>query len=126
MSKQLVLPEDYEGSVEPHLPKVQNAIAKSLTLALKGLTHNTLKLNRPSLNALAAMVVEFAADLHCEIGIWRSLERFNTEFFGTPLPFRSEQKTLFARKRFPRATPGLPLCRVFTVHSQSAPSSRPY
>ena len=31
MSKLLVRPEGYEGSVEPHLPKVQNAIAKSLT-----------------------------------------------------------------------------------------------
>lgn len=95
MFKQLVRPEGYEGSVEPHLPKVQNAIAKSLTLALKGLSRDTLKLNKPSLNALAAMLVEFAADLHCDIGIWRSLERFNTEFFGTPLPFRFEPNTLF-------------------------------
>ncbi len=36
------------------------------------------------------MLTEFAEDLHCEIGIWRSLERSNTEFFGTPLPFPFE------------------------------------
>jgi hypothetical protein len=98
MSQQLVSPEGYEGFVEPHLPRVQNAIAKSLTLALKTLSNNTLKLNKPSLNTLAAMLVEFAADLHCEIGIWRSLERFNTEFFDAPLPFRFEQRTSLVRR----------------------------
>jgi len=95
MSKLLFRPKGYAGSVEPHLPKVQNAIAKALTLAQKGLSHDTLRLDRPSLEALAAMLTEFAEDLHCEIGIWRSLERSNTEFFGTPLPFRFEPGTAF-------------------------------
>ncbi len=95
MSELLFRPKGYEGSVEPHLPKVQNALAKALTQAQKGLTHDTLRLDRPSLKALAAMLTEFAEDLHCEIGIWRSLERANTEFFGTPLPFQIEPRTAF-------------------------------
>jgi len=95
MSKLRFLPEGNEGSLEPHLSKVQNAIAKALTQAQKRLSHDTLRLDRPSLKALAAMLVEFAEDLHCEIGIWRTLERFNTEFFGTHLPFLFEQRALF-------------------------------
>ena len=30
--------------------------------------------------------MEFAEDLYQEIGIWRSLEQYNIDFFGTPLP----------------------------------------
>jgi hypothetical protein len=30
--------------------------------------------------------VEFAEDLSHDIGIWRSLEAYNHDFFGTPLP----------------------------------------
>jgi len=35
---------------------------------------------------LAQVLVEFAEDVHNNIGIWRSLEQYNLEFFGTPLP----------------------------------------
>lgn len=93
MSKLPFRPEGHEGSVEQYLPKVQNAIVKALTQAQKGLSHDTLRLDRPYLKALAAILVEFVEDLHCEIGIWRSLERYNTEFFGTLLPFLFEPKT---------------------------------
>jgi hypothetical protein len=36
---------------------------------------------------LATVLVEFAEDINNDIGIWNSLERYNVEFFGTPLPF---------------------------------------
>lgn len=59
---------------------------RTLTKAQEGFVHATLKLARPDLKTLAAILVEFAEDLHCGIGIWRSLERYNREFFATPLP----------------------------------------
>ena len=96
MSKLPFRPEGHEGSVEQYLPKVQNAVVKALTQAQKGLPHDTLRLDRPRLKALAGILVEFVEDLHCEIGIWRSLERYNTEFFGTPLPFLFEPRAAFA------------------------------
>jgi hypothetical protein len=80
-------PEGYKGAVEPHLTKVGNALDKALAQAQKDLTYDTLKLARPYRKALSAMLVEFAEDLHCGIGIWRSLEQYNQRFFGTPLPF---------------------------------------
>jgi len=98
MSKLLFRPKGSESSVEPYLPKVQNAMAKALTQAQKRFNHDTLKLDGRSLKDLAAMLTEFAEDIHCEIGIWRSLERSNTEFFGTPLPFSFEQRTLFPQE----------------------------
>ena len=95
MSKLPYRPEGHEGSVEQYLPKVQNTIVKALTQAQKGLSYDTLRLDRPHLKALAGILVEFVEDLHCEIGIWRSLDRYNTEFFGTPLPFLFEPRTAF-------------------------------
>ena len=83
-------PKSCEGSLEQSLPKVQNAIVKALAQSQKSLTHDTLKLARPHLKTLAAILVEFAEDLHCGIGIWRSLERYHREFFGTPLPLIPE------------------------------------
>ena len=35
---------------------------------------------------LAPILVEFAEDLHQDIGIWRALEHYNLAEFGTPLP----------------------------------------
>ncbi len=60
---------------------------KTLNQAQKDLRHGTLKLPRGKLKALAALLVEFAEDLHCGIGLWRSVERHHAEAFGTPLPF---------------------------------------
>ena len=74
MSKFLFRPPGSEGQVEPYFPGVQNAVLKAFTQTQKGLSHDTLKLDRTSLKALAAILVEFAEDLHCEIGIWRGLE----------------------------------------------------
>ena len=90
MSKLQFRPEGFDGSVEDHLPGIQTALVRTLTRAQKDLTHDTLKLARPHLKTLAAILVEFAEDLHCGIGIWRSLEQYHREFFGTPLPLIPE------------------------------------
>jgi uncharacterized protein DUF3843 len=95
MSEHTFRPEGYTGAIEAYLPEIQNATVKALAQAQKRLSHETLRLDRPNLNTLAAILVEFAEDLHCEIGIWRCVERFNTEFFGTPLPFVAVPIDLF-------------------------------
>jgi Protein of unknown function (DUF3843) len=82
-------PVGTRGSLEQYLPKVQNAIVKAVAQAQESFSHKTLRLNTPNLKVLAAILVEFAEDRHCEIGIWHCVERSNTEFFGTPLPFLS-------------------------------------
>src|SRR5438270_3948563 len=90
MSKQLFRPDGFQGSFEEHIPGIQTALVRKLAKAQKDLTHDTLRLARPYLETIAAILVEFAEDLHCGIGIWHSLERYNLEFFGTPLPFVAE------------------------------------
>lgn len=102
MSKLPCRPEGYEGSLEPYLPKVQNAMVKALTQAQKGFAYDTLRLDRLDLKTVVTMLVELAEDLYCEIGIWRSLERFNTEFFGTNLPFLLEPGVAFPQDAITR------------------------
>ena len=46
-----------------------------------------MRLSNSKLKELASVLVEFAEDVHNNIGIWNSLERYNAEFFDTPLPF---------------------------------------
>src|SRR4051794_25617492 len=87
MSKLSFRPEGFRGPLEDHLPGVQDALTRRLARAQKDLTYDTLKLARPHLKTLAAILVEFAEDLHCGIGSWRSLEQYHREFFGTPVPF---------------------------------------
>src|SRR4051794_9058682 len=90
MSKLSFRPEGFRGSVEAHLPGMQEALSKRLARVQKDFIHDTLKLEKQLLKALAAILVEFAEDLHCGIGIWRSLEQYHQKFFGTPLPFPLE------------------------------------
>jgi hypothetical protein len=87
MSQLLYRPSGYRGSVEDHLPRLRDGLVRKLAQAQKGLASDTLKLTRPVLKELAAVLIELAEDLHCHIGLWASLERHHTEVFGTSLPF---------------------------------------
>lgn len=90
MARLLHRPEGFHGALDDHLPRIQDGLVRSLSAVQKDLAHDTLKLPRPALKTLAGVLVEFAEDLHAGIGLWRSLEQSNREFFGTPLPFRLE------------------------------------
>jgi hypothetical protein len=87
MSQLFFRPVGYRGSVEDHLPRIRDGLVGKLAQAQKGLSSDDLKLTKPMLKELAAVLVECAEDLHCQIGLWHSLECYHTEFFGTPLPF---------------------------------------
>ncbi len=54
--------------------------------AQRSLTYDTLHLSSRQRGILAHILVEFAEDLYQNIGIWRSLEHYNLDFFGTRLP----------------------------------------
>ena len=93
MAKLLHRPEGHRGPLDDHLSRIHDGLVRAMAGAQKDFAHDTLELPRPVLKALAAILVEFAEDLHCGAGIWRSLERHNREFFGTPLPFLAEPGT---------------------------------
>ncbi len=74
------------GRSERPLGKIVQDLTRFLTKAQRSLTYDTLHLSSRQREALAHILVEFAEDLSQDIGIWRSLEAYNLDFFGTPLP----------------------------------------
>lgn len=71
---------------ERPLARIATDLTSFLLKAQRSLTFETLHLSKPQREAVAHILVEFAEDLSHDIGIWRSLEQYNVEFFGTPLP----------------------------------------
>jgi hypothetical protein len=80
-------PPGHDGKRERDLSHVAKDLGQAIIRAYGSLNHNTLCLSGSKLEELSNVLVEFAEDIHNEIGIWKSLERYNREFFGTPLPF---------------------------------------
>jgi hypothetical protein len=74
------------GRSERSLAKLAEDLTRFLTKAQRSLTYDTLHLSSRQRETLASLLVEFAEDLSHDIGIWRSLEQYNRDFFGTPLP----------------------------------------
>ena len=63
-----------------------------------------LKLTPKRLSYLTKLLVEFAEDLHYDVGLWRSVEEYNQKLFYTPLPlivrYKHEIKEKFDKNRF--------------------------
>jgi hypothetical protein len=80
-------PPGHNGKRERYLTTVAKDLERVITKAYGSLKHNTLCLSNGKLEELTGVLVEFAEDIHNDIGIWKSLEQYNIGFFGTPLPF---------------------------------------
>src|SRR5216683_2121452 len=74
------------GRSERSLAKIAEELTRFLTKAQRSLTSETLHLSGRQRETLASLLVECAEDLSHDIGIWRGLEAYHRDFFGTPLP----------------------------------------
>lgn len=83
-------PQGYKGGIDSHLPQVVNELHRLLFKTQQSISQDYLHLKNPNLQELAGILVGFAADIHCDIGIWKCYEQYNRELFGTPLPFTSD------------------------------------
>ena len=82
----LFRPPGFSGKGDRYLSKIH----KDVTALLEDLesTHHLMMLDLPNqaFTQIAAVIVEFAEDIHNDIGIWRSYEQYNLDLFDTPLP----------------------------------------
>ncbi len=69
------------------LSNLTGSIATELRKYQEDYIYNTLRLSDDMLNELALVMAEFFEDITLDIGIWKSLEAYNIEFFNTPLLF---------------------------------------
>ena len=92
MSLQSHRPSGYIAKGDKYVLRLADELERVLAKTQQSLKYDTLRLPTSELEELAGVLVEFAEDVHNSIGIWNSLERYSTEFFGTPLPFVLEPK----------------------------------
>lgn len=60
---------------------------------------DALRLDKRAVEELAGMLVDFAVDIHNELGLWEAYERYNREFFGVPLPITEGDNAGFSVDR---------------------------
>ena len=94
MNYQSHRPPGYNGKREHYLSLVIEDLDCVIVKAQGSLAHNTLCLPDNKLDDLASVLVEFAEDIRNDIGVWKSLERYNIEFFGTPIPLILQQNVM--------------------------------
>ena len=86
MNSQSHRPPGHDGKREHYLSRIAKDLERIIVRAQGTLAYNTLCLSDSKLEELTSVLIEFAEDIHNDIGIWKSLEWYNIEFFGTPLP----------------------------------------
>ena len=79
-------PPGAPGKADKYLPDIAQDLRGLLEKSQRGFPDRSVVWPGESLSELVAVLVEFGEDLHADSGLWRSLENYNREFFGTPLP----------------------------------------
>jgi len=79
-------PDGCQGQADSRLPQITRRLLRCLTDTQRQFAFDSLRLKRPALRQLAGILVDFAEDLHNDIGIWKAYERHNGRFFGVSLP----------------------------------------
>lgn len=78
---------------DSHLPGIVQDLRRKLAHVQRDFAHDTLRIGDDELGELAGVLVDFAEDLHNDIGLWAAYERYNVEFYGTPLPLTSVSRS---------------------------------
>jgi hypothetical protein len=79
-------PKDFVGSGDKHLYPLITSLSKRISLLEKNYFFSTLKLDKNQNFIMSNLLIEFAEDLHNDIGLWKSIEYYNQSMFNTPLP----------------------------------------
>ncbi len=79
VSFRLARPKAYPGKGDKYLPKIIQDLANLQRKTQKDFHYDTLRLSAHKIRDLSQTLVEFAEDVHNDIGIWDSLEQNNKE-----------------------------------------------
>ena len=74
------------GKGDKYLRDVAREAARTIRSAQRSFEFETLRLTPEELSELSHILAEFTEDLHNDIGIWRTYENYNREWFGVCLP----------------------------------------
>lgn len=79
-------PEGFRGRGDSRLPQLVRNLRRTLQDTRRKFAHDSFRLGTGAIGELAGILVDFAEDIHNDIGIWKAYERYNVELFGTALP----------------------------------------
>ncbi|GJQ59384.1 MAG: DUF3843 family protein [Candidatus Scalindua sp. AMX11] len=79
-------PEGFKGKGDRYLYNISRELKRYLLRAYQEFDNSTLVLPMAKTEILSSACVEFAEDLHNDIGIWRSYEQYNRALFDNTLP----------------------------------------
>ncbi len=74
------------GRLDQHLPVIARELRDLLAETQAIFIYPVCQLDAATLDELAVALIEFAEDIHADAGLWRALESYQSELFGTPLP----------------------------------------
>ena len=85
-------PQEYPGRSDSRLPQLVRQLTRHLRNAQHSFKYTMLKLDNESLEELAGILLDFAVDIHNDIGIWKAYEQYNADFFGKPLALVTDNR----------------------------------
>jgi len=83
-------PPGSAGRGDRHLPRVRRELHRLLYRTAQTFEDSALRLPLSTFRELAAVLVDFGEDVHCDVGLWHALENHNWKVFGCPLPLAAE------------------------------------
>lgn len=89
-------PEGYSGKGDADLKRLLKQLIVYLDKAESAYRYDTLKFEGDRKIVFAGLILEFAEDLHNDIGLWSSIEYYNNQMFSTPLPLFAEKNEQIA------------------------------
>jgi hypothetical protein len=93
LAKQIIAesrPAGLRGRGDKYLAEIASEIYRLVLKTQGRFRYDTLLLDKEGVSELAAVLTEFAEDIHASLGLWRTIESANQQWFGTPLPFLVE------------------------------------
>lgn len=85
-------PKGFVGKGDSYLPSLIKELEKCISEIEANYNYDTLRLDKNQKNIFSSLIIEFAEDLHNDIGLWRSIENYNNELFNSPLPLFVKNK----------------------------------
>ncbi len=93
-------PLNFIGKVDKYLPQLIVDLDHILEKEINSFSFETMKLSIDERQEMAAIIIEFAEDIHTDIGLWKSYEKLNEDLFGMPLPPLAKTRAKKAESEF--------------------------
>jgi hypothetical protein len=79
-------PHGYVGRGDKYLADLAGNLRRTMVKVQREFDSRDYVFDPDILVEIAVILVEFAEDIHCELGLWKALETYQLEYFDSPLP----------------------------------------